>query len=73
MTDILIREVPDDVVEAIEVNARRAGLSRAEYLRRVLRRESLASTGEVTVESLVRLCEAISDLADPEVRRAAWS
>ncbi|MEZ5260701.1 MAG: hypothetical protein R2755_02745 [Acidimicrobiales bacterium] len=36
MTDILIRDVPDDVVAALGANAQRAGLARAEYLRRVL-------------------------------------
>ena len=30
MTDILIRNVPDDIVAAIEANAKRAGLSRTE-------------------------------------------
>lgn len=31
---LLIRNVPDHVVAAIDVNARRLGLSRSEYLRR---------------------------------------
>jgi len=36
MTDILIRDVPDDVVAALETHARRLGLSRSEYVRRRL-------------------------------------
>ncbi len=73
MTDILIRDVPDDVVAAIEANARKAGLSRAEYLRRTLERECADPAGEVTVESLRRFKETFADLADPEVMRSAWS
>ncbi len=33
MTDVLIRDVPDDVVSAIEAKAKRLGLSWTEYLR----------------------------------------
>ncbi len=73
MTDVLIREVPDEVVAAIDVKARHLGLSRAEYLRRVLHRESRADSTRTGVEALEHLCALISDLADPEVRRAAWS
>ena len=73
MTDVLIREVPDEVVAAIDVKAQRLGLSRAEYLRRVLHRESRTESAEAGVEALERLCDLISDLADPAVRRAAWS
>ena len=34
--DILIRDLPDHVVAAIDANAQRLGLSRNEYLRRQL-------------------------------------
>lgn len=73
MADILIREVPDDVVSAIDAKAQRAGLSRTEYLRRALAREGQPDAGEVTVQSLQRLAERFHDLADPEVMRRAWS
>ncbi len=73
MTDILIRDVPGDVVKAIEANARRAGLSRAEYLRRALGRERQVPDNEVSVETLDRFCEKVADLSDPDVMRAAWS
>ena len=39
MTDILIRDVPEDVIAAIDIKAQRLGLSRTEYLRRTLARE----------------------------------
>ncbi|MCY3785123.1 MAG: ribbon-helix-helix protein, CopG family [bacterium] len=73
MTDILVRNVPDDVVAAIDVNARTAGISRAEYLRRLLERERAAVGGEVTVASLRRFSQRCGDLADPDVMRSAWS
>lgn len=73
MTDILIRGLSDDAVAAIEANAKRAGLSRAEYLRRTLEREHHISADDVTVESLARFCETFADLGDADVMRAAWS
>ncbi|WP_420438390.1 FitA-like ribbon-helix-helix domain-containing protein [Candidatus Poriferisodalis sp.] len=72
MTDILIRNVPDEVVAAVDANAKQAQLSRVEYLRRLLERER-ARTEEVTAESLRRFNETFADLADPDVMQAAWS
>ncbi len=73
MTDILIRDVPDDVVAAIDARARRAGLSRTEYLRRALARERASESREVTIEDLVGFGELFADLDDPEVMGQAWS
>ena len=74
MVDILVRDVPDDVVAAIEVNARAVGLSRVEYLRRLLERERTSTHGgDVTVESLRRFGETFCDLTDDDVMRAAWT
>ena len=36
MTDVLIRDVPDDVIAALDAHAGRLGLSRSEYVRRRL-------------------------------------
>ena len=72
MTDILIRDVPDEVLAAIDANARRAGLSRTEYIRRALSRERGDAAPEVRVEDLVRFADTFADLADPEVMRGAW-
>ena len=47
MADILIRDLPDDVVAAIDNRAQRAGLSRTEYLRRALARERSDPAAEV--------------------------
>ncbi|WP_017569559.1 type II toxin-antitoxin system VapB family antitoxin [Nocardiopsis halotolerans] len=72
MADVLIRDVPDGVLEVIDADARRQGLSRSEYLRRSLERTARASGGTVTVDDLARFSEAFSDLADPDVMKRAW-
>ncbi len=38
MTDMLVRDIPDEVIAAIDARAKRLGLSRSEYLRRTLER-----------------------------------
>ena len=73
MTDILIRDVPDDVLAAIDARARRVGLSRTEYIRRALARERGDRAPDVGVEDLVAFADAFADLAEPEVMRQAWS
>ncbi len=73
MADILIRDVPDDVVAAIDAKAHRTGLSRTEYLRRTLARERSAIAGKVDAQSLEVLAERFCDLGDPEVMGRAWS
>lgn len=44
MTDILIRDVPEELVVEIDIKAAKAGISRTEYLRRVLVREQANSS-----------------------------
>lgn len=73
MTDILIRDVPDDVVAAIDAKAARMGLSRAEYLRRALERERTPSISPVTSEHLRRFSALAADLDDPDVMIGAWT
>jgi hypothetical protein len=73
MTDILIRDVPDDVLSAIDAKAKRVGLSRSEYLRRALERERVQGAAPITVEQLRRVASLVSDLDDPGVMDSAWS
>jgi hypothetical protein len=70
MADVLIRDVPEHVLAAIDVAARRLGLSRSEYLRRRL--TALSGEGPVTTEDLDRFAETFRDLADPDLMRRAW-
>ncbi len=69
VTDILIRNVPDEVVAALDANAQRAGVTRAEYLRRVLAEQRGRA---LTREQLDRFAERTADLGNPEVMAAAW-
>ena len=73
MADILIRDVPDDVVAAIDAKAKRLGLSRTAYLRRALEHERVQHRGPVTIEHLSRLGSLAADLDDPTVMANAWS
>lgn len=70
--DILIRDLPDHVVAAIDANAQRLGLSRNEYLRRQLGTEA-RSRATVTVADPKRSAQALADLTDPDVMSGAWS
>ena len=72
MTDILIRDVPEDVIAAIDTKAQRLGLSRTEYLRRTLARERAVAPTEVSVADLAAFADTFADLADPEVIDRAW-
>ena len=73
MADILIRGVGEEVVVAIDASARRLGLSRSGYLRRVLERERQQGVGHVSVDDLRRRSELTADLDDPDVMSGAWS
>ena len=71
MTDLLIRDVPENVLVAIDANAKRLGLSRSEYLRRQLA-TAAASGHPVSAADLTEFAETFSDLGDVEVMRRAW-
>ena len=73
MTDILIRDVPEEVIAAIDARAKRVGLSRTEYLRRTLERERIGGSGPVTVDQLDRVASLAADLDNPDVMSGAWS
>jgi antitoxin FitA-like protein len=72
MTDMLIRDVPDDVIAALDTHARRLGLSRSEYVRRRLAQDAAVSDSPVRTEDLARFARTFSDLADPDVMSQAW-
>jgi hypothetical protein len=72
VADILIREVPEDVIAAIDEKAQRLGLSRSEYLRRALARERDAESLAVSVSDLANFAETFADLDDPDVMGGAW-
>ena len=73
VTDILIRDVPDEVLAAIDAKAKQVGLSRTEYLRRALERERTQANGPVDLDQLANLAALTQDLDDDDVMGDAWS
>ncbi|MEU6646707.1 ribbon-helix-helix protein, CopG family [Saccharomonospora sp. NPDC046836] len=73
MSDVLIRDVPDDVLAAIDTQAARLGLSRNEYIRRELRNVAQRSASSVTADDLQRFAHTFADLTDPDVMDQAWT
>ncbi|MGH9023714.1 MAG: type II toxin-antitoxin system VapB family antitoxin [Acidimicrobiia bacterium] len=70
MADLLIRDIPEHVLAAIDARAKKLGLSRSEYLRRQLSSE--VAPAKVKVADLERLAGVFADLDDPAVMRDAW-
>ncbi len=73
VADILIRDIPDEVLAAIDAKAKRVGLSRNEYLRRTLERERVAAARPASVEDLQQFATLVQDLGDPAIMTGAWS
>lgn len=72
MSDMLIRNVPETVLHAIDARAAKLGISRVEYVRRRLAQDAAMEPVPVTVADLQQFSEAFSDLADPSVMTEAW-
>lgn len=72
MTDLLVRDVPDDVVAALDARAASLGLSRSEFLRRRLAQEAASNTTAVSADDLSAFAETFADLGDAAVMRGAW-
>ena len=70
--DVLIRDVPEEVLAALDARAARLGLSRSEYLRRRLAQEATNVTRTVTVSDLSTFAATFIDLDDPDVMAGAW-
>jgi plasmid stability protein len=72
MRDMLIRNVPEEVIAAIDARASRLGLSRGEYVRRKLAQDAATADTAVTEQDLARFADVFADLADPDVMSQAW-
>ena len=72
MTDILIRGVSDDDVRNLDACAMRLGLSRNQYLRRVITQVG-APRPPVTVVDLQWFCDAAADLSAADFESRAWA
>ena len=73
MTDILIRDLPETVVAAIDSRTSQLGLSPNEYLRRRLSQDAARSAAPVGVADLQGFSGLFSDLTDPDAMAQGWS
>ncbi len=73
MTDVLIRNVPDEDLARIDARANRLGLSRSEYLRRRIIQDAARSQTSATRSDFTRFADLARDLLDDDVMRDAWS
>jgi hypothetical protein len=72
MSDVLIRDIPEDVLAALDAHAARLGVSRSEYIRRRLAQDASSTDAPVSVDDLRRFAGDFADLADPSVMGGAW-
>jgi plasmid stability protein len=75
MTDILLRNIPEDEVAAIDARAGALHLSRNEYIRRQLAqavRNTSVPAAPPTLAALDRFAETFADLGDETVMKQAW-
>lgn len=72
MSDVLVRDIPDDVLAALDAHAGRLGVSRSEYIRRRLAQDASVGAVAVSAEDLRSFADVFADLADPSVMTGAW-
>lgn len=72
MPNLLIRDVPEHVLAAVDAHAARLGLSRAEYVRRRLAADAALPGTAVSVEDLQLFNDQFADLGNEAVMDAAW-
>jgi hypothetical protein len=71
--DVLIRDVTVADLARIDAHAARLGLSRSEYLHRLIHQWGARPLEPVTGSDLRRLAGRFVDLEDAEIMRQAWS
>jgi hypothetical protein len=71
VSDILLRDVPEDVLQAIDASAKLLGVSRSEYLRRILARER-RTNASVSIIDFEKFSSTFADLASEEILAQAW-
>ena len=71
MADMLIRGLDEQVVEALDAEAQREGLSRNELVKRRLTQGARAA-GRTTSDDLRRFADVFADARDPQIMGAMW-
>jgi hypothetical protein len=72
VSDVLIRDIPEDVLAGLDAHAVRLGLSRSEYIRRRLAQDAAVRSLPVSAADLHRFADQFADLADAGVMGQAW-
>lgn len=72
MADVLIRNIDPAILDRIDSDAARAGLSRNAYLREQLDRIA-HPRGQVSMDDLRRSAELARGVLDEDLMRQAWS
>ena len=72
MADLLIRNISREVLNDIDKNAAALGISRTEYVRRMLMQVSVSSNEPVTEQHLRNLINLLPDLMSDEIMDGAW-
>jgi hypothetical protein len=72
MADVLVRDVPEEVLAWVDAHAARLGLSRVEYIRRRLAADAATTAEQVSAADLRLFADLAGDLADPQVMGGAW-
>ncbi len=72
MADLLITDVPDNVVAALEAHASQFGLTCVEYVRRFLVNDASHKSADVHVADFRCLCQAFDGMADDDLLKKAW-
>jgi hypothetical protein len=72
VSDLLIRDVPDDVIARLDAAAERLGLSRVEYVRRQLAQTPTTVYRPITQADMQRFATNCAGLADEELMKKAW-
>jgi hypothetical protein len=72
MRDVLIRDIPDDVLTALDQLGAKLGHSRTEYIRRRLAQDARTARISITTDDWRRFADDYGDLRDPAVMDRAW-
>jgi hypothetical protein len=73
MTNLVIENVPDSVLVAVDAHAARLGVSRGEYIRRRLAHDAASDAIPVVVSDLPRLAASAAEVAEPFLMSTAGS
>jgi hypothetical protein len=68
---VLIEGVPEEIAAALEASAARPGMSRGQYILRVLAREAAVGPA-VSPADLARFTGCFAGPADPDLMARAW-